>query len=221
MLASILTRVQIEQLRRRGQQITPEERHRLEEAGQQMAEAFRQIFPADSIIPLTHLIFENHLLEAAIDHNADNGRRIPGRIRLIARLQGWSYQKYLQFLYWKSAKDETDALVIATSNKRSQELDPRIHEFFEVVDMQPLTEEQRGHVLQFHAQGKHLAPEVDLNGIAQDTEGFTGDELAAIVNNAALEAATQNHQEITREDVDAAFAEQVERKEQDVMRNLI
>lgn len=117
-------------------------------------------------------------------------------------------------MWWKYAKDETDALVIATSNKRSDELDPRVHEFFEVVDMQPLTAEQREHVLQFHAEGKRLASDVNFTEIAKKTEGFTGDELAAIVNDAALKAALHKQQEVSLCDINAAYDDQIAQKEQ-------
>jgi cell division protease FtsH len=54
----------------------------------------------------------------------------------------------------------------------------------------------RKEILQVHAAGKPLAAEVDLDIIARRTPGFTGADLANLVNEAALLAARMDKKEI-------------------------
>jgi len=54
----------------------------------------------------------------------------------------------------------------------------------------------RKEILQVHSAGKPLAAEVDLDIIARRTPGFTGADLANLVNEAALLAARINKKEI-------------------------
>ncbi len=44
----------------------------------------------------------------------------------------------------------------------------------------------RERILQVHAQGKPMAPDVDLHAVAKRTPGFTGADLANVLNEAAL-----------------------------------
>jgi cell division protease FtsH len=53
-----------------------------------------------------------------------------------------------------------------------------------VVDAPDL--EGRDAILKLHARGKPLAPDVDLHKIAQETPGFSGADLANVINEAAL-----------------------------------
>ena len=59
-------------------------------------------------------------------------------------------------------------------------------------------------ILKIHAKDKKLADEVSLYDIAEDTAGFTGAELANILNEAAIIATKREHQAITNDDLDAA-----------------
>jgi len=108
---------------------------------------------------------------------------------------------------WMTYKGKTDALVIATTNKRAHELDLRMRDFFEIIEMHPFNQEQRLSVLQFHARGKQLADGIDLQQLSAGTAGFTGDELAALLKYAANYAAENDAQYITQEDVDRALQE--------------
>jgi len=60
-------------------------------------------------------------------------------------------------------------------------------------------------ILQVHATGKPLASDVDLQGVARRTPGFTGADLANVLNEAALLAARTNQTEITNEILDEAI----------------
>ena len=62
----------------------------------------------------------------------------------------------------------------------------------------------REQILKIHAQGKKFAQDVDLKSIAEDTAGFTGAELANILNEAAIIATTREHEEIQKTDLEEA-----------------
>ena len=59
-------------------------------------------------------------------------------------------------------------------------------------------------ILKIHAKDKKLAEDVSLYSIAEDTAGFTGAELANILNEAAIIATKKNHEAITNADLDEA-----------------
>ena len=60
-------------------------------------------------------------------------------------------------------------------------------------------------ILKIHAKDKKLAPDVDLRAIAEDTAGFTGAELANILNEAAIIATINKQEAITNKDIDDAL----------------
>ena len=62
----------------------------------------------------------------------------------------------------------------------------------------------REEILKIHAKDKKLAEDVSLYGIAEDTSGFTGAELANILNEGAIIATRKGHSEITNSDLDEA-----------------
>ena len=57
----------------------------------------------------------------------------------------------------------------------------------------------REEILKLHAKGKKIAEDVDLKSIAGDTAGFTGAELANILNEAAIIATKNEHKVIEHE----------------------
>ena len=59
-------------------------------------------------------------------------------------------------------------------------------------------------ILKIHAKDKKLADDVSLYNIAEDTAGFTGAELANILNEAAIIATRKEHDAITNSDLDEA-----------------
>ena len=62
----------------------------------------------------------------------------------------------------------------------------------------------RTDILKVHAKKVKMAPDVDLNSIARGTPGFSGADLANIINESALLAAKRNKKIITMEDVEDA-----------------
>ena len=59
-------------------------------------------------------------------------------------------------------------------------------------------------ILEIHAKDKKIADDVSLYSIAEDTAGFTGAELANILNEAAIIATRKEHEAITNKDLDEA-----------------
>jgi len=60
-------------------------------------------------------------------------------------------------------------------------------------------------ILQVHSEGKPMAPDVDLETVARRTPGFTGADLANVLNEAALLTARQNARVITNTYLDEAI----------------
>ncbi len=59
-------------------------------------------------------------------------------------------------------------------------------------------------ILRVHAKGKPLAEDIDLAVLARQTPGFTGADLANIINEAALLAARFDKDEITQDELEEA-----------------
>ena len=59
-------------------------------------------------------------------------------------------------------------------------------------------------ILKIHAKGKKFAEDVNLKSIAEDTAGFTGADLANILNEAAIIATINGHLSITNKDIEDA-----------------
>ncbi|WP_153397755.1 ATP-dependent zinc metalloprotease FtsH [Ornithinicoccus halotolerans] len=63
----------------------------------------------------------------------------------------------------------------------------------------------RLHILQTHAKGKPMAEDIDLMAVARRTPGFSGADLANVLNEAALLTARRGHRQITEHDLDEAI----------------
>lgn len=63
----------------------------------------------------------------------------------------------------------------------------------------------REEILKIHSENKKFAEDVSLKSIAEDTAGSTGAELANILNEAAILAAVNEHEEIRQEDIEEAM----------------
>lgn len=62
----------------------------------------------------------------------------------------------------------------------------------------------REEILKVHAREKSLADDVNLSAVAKITTGYSGAELANLLNEAAILAAKRNHDAIMRADIDDA-----------------
>ncbi len=59
-------------------------------------------------------------------------------------------------------------------------------------------------ILKIHTKEKRIAEDVNLESIAEDTAGFTGAELANILNEAAIIATKREHEDIENDDIEEA-----------------
>ena len=107
-----------------------------------------------------------------------------------------------------------DVIVIAATN-RPNALDPALRRpgrFDREIEI-PLPDKQgRYEILQIHTRGMPLAPNVDLEKLAEITHGYTGADLAALVKEAALHALRRYLPEIDL-DSDTIPAEILEKME--------
>lgn len=101
---------------------------------------------------------------------------------------------------------EDNIIVIAATN-RPDILDPallRPGRFDRQVTLLPPDVKGRSKILQVHTQKVPLADGVQLEDIARATPGFTGAQLANLVNEAALTAAQADKEQIEISDFEAA-----------------
>jgi cell division protease FtsH len=102
---------------------------------------------------------------------------------------------------------KTNVILIAATN-RPDILDPallRPGRFDRQISVEPPDLDGRFKILQVHARGKPLGDDVDLLAVARRTPGFTGADLANVLNEAALLTARRNQQMIDRSAMDEAI----------------
>ena len=102
---------------------------------------------------------------------------------------------------------KTNVILIAATN-RPDVLDPallRPGRFDRQISVEAPDLEGRHHILQVHAAGKPMAPGVDLRSLAKRAPGFTGADLANVLNEAALLTARSNAQLIDDRALDEAI----------------
>jgi cell division protease FtsH len=100
----------------------------------------------------------------------------------------------------------TDVVVLAATN-RPETLDPallRPGRFDRTVEIPLPNLAERSAILAVHATHIHLDASVNLTDVARGTPGFSGAELANLVNEAALRAVRDNRTTITSDDFSAA-----------------
>jgi cell division protease FtsH len=103
--------------------------------------------------------------------------------------------------------DQTAGVVVIAATNRPESLDPallRPGRFDRQVVVPLPNQTERAAILAVHAKGKKLAPGVDLTVTARGTPGFSGADLANLINEAAIHAIRDNRTTITAADFDAA-----------------
>ncbi len=102
---------------------------------------------------------------------------------------------------------KTNVILIAATN-RPDILDPallRPGRFDRQIAVDAPDMLGRHRILQVHAQGKPMADDVDLLAVARRTPGFTGADLANVLNEAALLTARTDHKVISNFALDEAI----------------
>ena len=103
----------------------------------------------------------------------------------------------------------TNIIIVAATN-RPDILDPallRPGRFDRRVVLDNPDVKGREQILKVHSQGKPLAEGIDLERVARQTMGFSGADLANLVNESAILAARRSKTEITEDE----FAESIDR----------
>ena len=113
-----------------------------------------------------------------------------------------------QLLVEMDGFEGNEGVIILAATNRADVLDPallRPGRFDRQIRVSNPDKRARSQILKVHARNKHFAPDVDFDNIAQRTPGFSGAELANVLNEAALLAVRNGHQMITLSDVDEAI----------------
>ncbi|SMP11200.1 cell division protease FtsH [Desulfurobacterium pacificum] len=112
-----------------------------------------------------------------------------------------------QLLVEMDGFESSEGIIVIAATNRPDILDPALLRpgRFDRQIFVPLPDVKgRLEILKIHTKDKPLAEDVDLEVIARSTPGFSGADLANIVNEAALIAARKNHGKITMEDLEEA-----------------
>jgi cell division protease FtsH len=103
--------------------------------------------------------------------------------------------------------DPLEGIVVLAATNRPEILDPalmRPGRFDRQVVIGLPNQHERKAILEVHCKGKKLDPGVDLDVVARGTPGFSGADLANLVNEAAIFAARDAREVLVKEDFDQA-----------------
>jgi cell division protease FtsH len=103
--------------------------------------------------------------------------------------------------------DPAEGIVVLAATNRPEVLDPallRPGRFDRQITIPLPNLKERAAILAVHCRGKRLDPSVDLDAVARGTPGFSGADLANLVNEAAIFAVRAGREVITAADFDAA-----------------
>jgi cell division protease FtsH len=150
---------------------------------------------------------------------ADARKRAPSiifidEIDAIGQRRGGSFvtndereQTLNQLLSEMDGFDPTTGVVVMAATNRAEILDPallRPGRFDREVEIPLPNQAERAAILKVHISGKHLAPDVDFDAVARATPGFSGADLANLINEAAIVAVRHDRNEIFAKDIDEA-----------------
>ena len=99
------------------------------------------------------------------------------------------------------------SVVVMAATNRAEILDAallRPGRFDRTVEIPLPNYVERTAILAIHGKGKTLGPDVDLDVVARGTPGFSGADLANLVNEAAINAVRDDRRVISAADFDAA-----------------
>jgi cell division protease FtsH len=99
--------------------------------------------------------------------------------------------------------DRSTGVVVLAATNRPEVLDPallRPGRFDRHVEIPLPNQKERAAILAVHAKGNPLSSDVDLEVVARATPGFSGADLANLVNEAAIFAVRKGREALTAED---------------------
>ena len=113
-----------------------------------------------------------------------------------------------QLLVEMDGFDVRGGVILIAATNRPDVLDPallRPGRFDRQIGVDAPDLAGRHMILKVHSRGKPMAPDIDLLSIARRTPGFTGADLANVLNEAALLTARQNQKLIGNQALDEAI----------------
>ncbi len=112
-----------------------------------------------------------------------------------------------QLLVEMDGFDAMSGVIFLAATNRPDVLDPallRPGRFDRQVTIDAPDRKGREEILEVHAKGKPIDEDIDLEYVAASTPGFTGADLANLLNEAALLAARAKKEQITQVEIDEA-----------------
>ena len=109
-----------------------------------------------------------------------------------------------QILVEMDGFEPNESVIVMAATNRPDVLDPallRPGRFDRRVTIDPPDRKDREDILQIHARKKPLGPDVKIAVIAERTPGFSGADLANLMNESAILAAREDRKEITQYDL--------------------
>src|SRR3989344_3016948 len=109
-----------------------------------------------------------------------------------------------QILVEMDGFDTEDAVIVLAATNRPDILDPALllpGRFDRRIILDEPSLKDREEILKIHLQGKPVAKNIQLKVVSERTSGFSGADLANLVNEAAILAVRKNQNEITQEDL--------------------
>ena len=103
--------------------------------------------------------------------------------------------------------DSSVGVVVVAATNRPETLDPallRPGRFDRQVEIPLPNLKERAAILAVHSKGKKLGPDVDLAVVARGTPGFSGADLANLLNEAAIVAVRAHRDTVSADDFDQA-----------------
>jgi cell division protease FtsH len=150
---------------------------------------------------------------------ADARKRAPSiifidEIDAIGQRRGSSFgtndereQTLNQLLAEMDGFDPSTGVVVMAATNRPEVLDPallRPGRFDREVEIPLPNQAERTAILAVHTEGKHIADDVDFSAVARATAGFSGADLANLINEAAIVAVRHDRDVIFATDIDEA-----------------
>ena len=112
-----------------------------------------------------------------------------------------------QLLVEMDGFETNETIIVLAATNRPEMLDKallRPGRFDRQITIAAPDAKGREEILKIHGKDKKFASNVDLKEIANDTAGFTGAELANVLNEAAIIATIKKHKKIESEDLEDA-----------------
>jgi len=112
-----------------------------------------------------------------------------------------------QMLVEMDGFEPNEGVIVIAATNRADVLDPALlrpgrFDRQVVVDLPDV--KGREEILKVHSKKVPLTPDISLNSIARGTPGFTGADLANLINEAALLSARKNKKRVTQDELEEA-----------------